>query len=118
MTHVEKELLATDLSGRLNYEPYIKIEGCADVFLTCIYYEYEDYGTKNYYVNNGYDISRVKPYLLPLSSMNKEQKKYIRDNYTFGATYELFDWFDKNHYDYRGLIQKGLAIDATDLNIY
>ena len=24
----------------------------------------------------------------------------------------------KNHFDYRGLIEKGLAIDATGLNIY
>lgn len=30
----------------------------------------------------------------------------------------LIDWFNKNHFDYRGLIEKGLAIDATGLNIY
>ena len=28
------------------------------------------------------------------------------------------DWFNKNHFDYRGLIPKGLANDATDKNIY
>ena len=28
------------------------------------------------------------------------------------------DWCNKNHFDYRGLIPKGLAIDATGLNIY
>jgi hypothetical protein len=28
------------------------------------------------------------------------------------------DWFNKNHFDYRGLIEKGLAIDCTNLNIY
>lgn len=28
------------------------------------------------------------------------------------------DWLNKNHFDYRGLIEKGLAIDATGLNIY
>lgn len=71
---------------------------------------------------NGLDmqvyLSEIKPYLFPLSSMDKKQKKYIRDNNTFGATHELFDWFDKNHFDYRGLIEKGLAIDATNLNIY
>ena len=31
---------------------------------------------------------------------------------------EIIDWFNKNHIDYRGLIEKGLAIDATNLNIY
>ena len=30
----------------------------------------------------------------------------------------LEDFFHKNHFDYRGLIKKGLAIDATRLNIY
>ena len=28
------------------------------------------------------------------------------------------DWFNKNHFDYRGLLEKGLAINATGLNIY
>jgi hypothetical protein len=30
----------------------------------------------------------------------------------------LLDWLNKYHFDYRGLIEKGLAIDATNLNIY
>lgn len=132
MTHKEKELLAKDLSGRLDYEPYIKIEGCSNgcsnVFLTGIYYDYEDYGAKNYYVNNGYDISRVKPYLFPLSSMTEEQE--MEYDATFATilyedgkrdstmTYKSFDWLNKNHFDYRGLIPMGLANDATGLNIY
>lgn len=33
-------------------------------------------------------------------------------------TEETFDWLNKNHFDYRGLIPKGLAIDCTNLNIY
>lgn len=32
--------------------------------------------------------------------------------------YELTDWFNKNHFDYRGLIEKSLALDATNLGIY
>ena len=85
-------------------------------------------------------IEDVKPYLFPLSSITEEQKNELRemewsfDNSTicniiecFG-TYrayvdhsccsELIDWFIKNHIDYRGLIPKGLANDATGLNIY
>ena len=31
---------------------------------------------------------------------------------------EVIDWLNANHFDYRGLIEKGLAIDATGLNIY
>ena len=34
------------------------------------------------------------------------------------SSIETFDWVNKNHFDYRGLIPMGLAIDATNLNIY
>ena len=29
------------------------------------------------------------------------------------SSIEIFDWLNKNHFDYRGLIPKGLAIDIT-----
>ena len=32
--------------------------------------------------------------------------------------FEVQDYLNKNHFDYRGLIPMGLAIDATGLNIY
>lgn len=90
---------------------------------------------------------RYKPYLFPLSSMSEEQAKelfnifglvcpsteedYIKINECTGITFflcqgfdvethldKLIDWLNKNHFDYRGLIPKGLANDATGLNIY
>lgn len=30
----------------------------------------------------------------------------------------ITDWVNTHHFDFRGLIEKGLAIDATGLNIY
>lgn len=90
----------------------------------------------------------VKPYLFPLSSITEEQSMelfklfgislvdsigadYIKINECTGITFflnkgfdvetyldKLIDWLNKNHFDYRGLIEKGLAIDATGLNIY
>jgi hypothetical protein len=88
----------------------------------------------------------AKPYLFPLSSMTEEQfmeLKVFADLTYEGNTLELvewndnyktlefwleeipsycvikvFDWLNKNHFDYRGLIEKGLVIDATGLNIY
>ncbi len=82
-----------------------------------------------------------KPYLFPLLSMTEEQKiecfkgtpleidKYgyieVKDDSHGNSLYtdleiylEVIDWLNKNHFDYRGLIPKGLAIDATGLNIY
>ena len=62
----------------------------------------------------GYDDYDIKPYLFPMSEMTEEQyKQYVKY-----SAIESIDWLNKNHFDYRGLIKKGLAIDATNLNIY
>ena len=78
-------------------------------------------------------VGAYLPYLFPLSSMTEEQKneyrkvceldteilsKHSMDGSPFPALYNSQDWLDKNHFDYRGLIEKGLAIDATGKNIY
>ena len=86
----------------------------------------------------------IKPYLFPLSSMTEEQKKELDEKFNVIGIYWnniqihyhsqgywdtdlevdfqdwlwLIDWLNKNHFDYRGLIEKGLAIDCTNLNIY
>ena len=67
--------------------------------------------------------NEYKPYLLPLSSMTDEQEEEYNDLncYELGCfphTEEALDYLIKNHFDYRGLIEKELAIDATNLNIY
>lgn len=84
------------------------------------------------------DIGNVKPYLFPLSSMTEEQyEKFIiisgwdvdiedikRGKFScigyvgLDTMYDAIDWFNKNHFDYRGLIDMGLAIDSTGKNIY
>lgn len=99
------------------------------------------YGENHPTSKNSFPIIDCKPYLFPLSSMTEEQKSYLHFNTKFGFdscndltvkideddtyfytdTYDyisLIDWLNKNHFDYRGLIEKGLAIDATNLNIY
>ena len=65
-------------------------------------------------VSDGVDILDFKPYLFPLSNMTEEQKKECLKITFIEAT----DWLNAHHFDYRGLIEKGLAIDATGLNIY
>ncbi len=68
-------------------------------------------------------IERIKPYLFPLSSMTEKQKMELTTIKTYvslnkNREFLLFDWLNKNHLDYRGLIPMGLALDATGLNIY
>ena len=135
MTKEEKQLLLRDLSARISYGVIVN---CCDMVgekVTSI--------DENGLINNDYDIDEVKPYLFPLSSMSEEQKRelderylntinnnriYIRyhsqgywDNDTeaeFNDYLWLIEWFLLNHFDYRGLIPKGLALDATGLGIY
>jgi hypothetical protein len=119
MTQKDKDLLLKDICGRLPYGVKVKLEYYDDAWNIC---SINPNGVTFVTKYTGYPIEtnweNCKPYLFPISSMDKKQRKYIRNNYTFGSTYELFDWFDKNHFDYRGLIEKGLAIDATYENIY
>lgn len=55
--------------------------------------------------------------------MTEEQEKEYNDLncYELGCfphTEDALDYLIKNHFDFRCLIPKGLAIDATGLNIY
>ena len=125
MTREQKDLLIKDLCGRLSHGVKCKILETNEVkILAAIQYDGEntlfDFWEDDQKIQYGYQLylSEFKPCLLPLSSMSKDQKKYIRDNHTFGATHELFDYLDKNNYDYRGLIEMGLVDDATGLDIY
>lgn len=69
------------------------------------------------------DISEVRPYLIPILSMTDEQEAEYNDLncYELGVFPSMeasLDYLIENHFDYRNLIDIGLAIDATDLNIY
>lgn len=135
MTQKEKkELLLRDLSARLPYRVvvdyahnafdvhkghYVKKGSC---ILTC--YLLDVFISPRQNENGEY----IKPYLIPLSSMTEEQKIIYGDlcydvirsspEYTQSKLNELYDWLNKNYFDYRGLIPMGLANDATGLNIY
>ena len=145
MTQEEKDLLLKDLCARL------------DTNLVCSIYRTDDEGVGyRDEILHGYckgdiwyefyfredcsigidNVSKIKPYLFPLSSMTEEQKEFIKNKFCYdwdiddhpysllaycigiGDMDELIDWFHENHFDYRGLIPMGLANDATGLNIY
>ena len=75
-------------------------------------------------VADGVDILDFKPYLFPMSSMTEEQKQeyqYITERWMYDSSYSIgdsIDWLNAHHFDYRCIIEKNLAIDATGLNIY
>ena len=81
------------------------------------------------YINEFVPIHCIKPYLRPMSSMTEEEKKefnslingveercinaYGKGGYTL-AFIEVNDWLNAHHFDYRGLIEKGLALEAPE----
>ena len=130
MTQEEKELLLKDLCARLPYGVKIakrQYNYCNSLTLTGIV------GDRCYFNDNPrYDgdcpIDEIKPYLLPISSMTEEEQRAL-DSMCNGVEMvsrlsglKMFDkafvWLNENHFDYRGLIEKGLAIDATGLDVY
>ena len=118
-----KEVLLKDLCARLPYGVKFLRESWNyewDQELSVI--EVLEDIDKDGYINNTkvYNVEDIKPYLFPLSSMTEEQEKewlYTLSS-DYHITYDTVDWLNKNHFDYRGLIPMGLAIDATNLNIY
>ena len=70
----------------------------------------------------GDDDYEIKPYLRPMSNMTEEEKLMYEglmigtDNISYML--DVVDWLNAHHFDYRGLINKFLALDATGLNIY
>lgn len=135
MTQEHKELLLKDLCAKLPYGIKAFYYGTEE---ECETWEEIEGITCDGYVDIGQyslPIESVKPYLFPLSSMTDEQKKEYynlcfeeeREEREYGEwitrvyyhnTIESIDWLNKNHFDYRDLIEKGLAIDCTNLNIY
>ena len=120
MTKNEKDLLLQDICSRLPYG--VKVQLTHNVPLKLLSIQVN--GTAVVTGDKGYPFEiqwgSCKPYLFPLSSMTAEQK--TSHNFLKYSAYanpvKLIDWYIKNHFDYRGLIPMGLAIDATGLNIY
>lgn len=136
MTQNDKDLLLRDLCARLPYGikcEVIKYDSDGEmVFIRngSGALELTIDNVKELVTNNLY---KTKPYLFPLSSMTEEQKKeydsiiYHNVELHWERYYDvidvdwyevLHDFYNKNHFDYRGLIPMGLANDATGLNIY
>ena len=141
MAQEERELLHKDLCARLPYGVMVKAqykdgEGWkiddrkllglytnGQVYLDCVYA----------------NIENIKPYLRPMSSMTEEEKEEFHKLKQFSVTVvmpngvsllkptyivdleedgdglnHLYNWLNTHHFDYRGLIEKGLALEAPE----
>ena len=140
MTQEEKELLIKDLCARLPYGVKVKLGDNPNIFDLEYRIKFAIMYGDSDKLEDILDITNIKPYLFPLSSMTDEQRKeleelylgyyvtcqdidddgYIWDENVFEIIpcTETDDWCNKNHFDHRSLIPKGLALDATGKNVY
>ena len=135
MTQEEKQLLFRDLSARVPYGVIVEH--------TCIP-ENNGYSCELTPVGLSLlqdDNWEVKPYLRPMSSMTEEELKELNEKYGNIAYFfiqeppyyhglqaqhsdigsieisefsEIYDWLNAHHFDYRGLIPMGLALEAPE----
>ena len=114
MEQKDKELILKDLSQRLPYKVKCSVYGRIGTLIGL-----NDYGAEIDY-GNGEDttceIQYCLLYLRPMSSMTKEEKAMYEglmigtDNISYML--DVIDWLNSHHFDYRGLIPMGLAIEA------
>ena len=138
MTKEEKELLLQDLCARLPYGIWLSIK---DTFKYSTYphsnvwiepcsfqnlYDglkgsVKDKLLKKIFKERPEEYLEIKPYLRSMSSMTEEECKEFfiqREKIIEYGGHEIIldldssDWLNAHHFDYRGLIEKGLALEA------
>ena len=134
MTKEDKKLLLKDLCARLPYGVKVKF-GNDDVPGPLTPFLLDNY----WYTVDIY----IKPYLRPMSSMTKDEREEVEvflfeewfeenackvdgegfieilANYDVSGIYPEFcgeyaDWLLEHHFDYHGLIERGLALEAPE----
>ena len=137
MTQEEKQLLFKDLCARLPYGVKVRISSESNGHLHQNTATLDDYNLRLYMLDGGYYMHRniykipcfqLLPYLRPMSSMTEEELKEFRACH---CVYDLhpdfqpmmcnienelnmFNWLLSHHFDFRGLIPMGLALEAPE----
>ena len=120
MTQNDKELLLKDLCARLPYGVIVHLKYDENTSVT------REMGLGSLH-DIMFDSAEGKPYLRPMSSMTDDELvdyKLLEKQCEILPTFAyisvskcvIFDWLNKHHFDYRGLIPKGLAIEVTEEN--
>lgn len=133
MKHEEKLLLLKDLSARIEHGVQVHYKGVLGERSTPM--PIFDYNGVT--VNSHYEVEGIRAYLRPMSSMTVEEHFELKELDIFGDDIEyrtkgvievsgyvgrltveeltaFFDWLLEHHFDFRGLIKKGLALEAPE----
>ena len=134
MTQENKQLLLRDLCARLPYGVKVCTRFNAgsryttNVTAISADRDYIQIRQNVLHPYTGSSVEDIRPYLRPMSSMTEEEKEEYDKFFTtitakeanFGKWISpaddvaLIDWYNKHHFDYRGLIEKGLALEAPE----
>ena len=133
----KRKLLADDLMSRVNYWNDLKVDYKGKAYTLFGYGAGRVSLLANPFMSAVEEvplIEEVKPYLRPLSNMTEEEEiefsnifskwfdkelfilseetflEYALSQIDYSISHELFDWLNAHNFDYRGLIDKGLAI--------
>lgn len=120
MTQEDKQLALKDFCARLPYHTIVNT-GEEDLELVKV-----DILNKKVYLFSEsileFDISEIKSYLRPMLSMTEEEEKELAEvmvrsqdcsyQNNESATTMVNDWYLSKRFDVRGLIPKGLALEA------
>ena len=128
MTQEEKQLLIKDLCARLPYWPHVKTVDDDDAYIVGL----DDTEEGLFYVHvledgDSYDatisVENFKPYLRLMTRMTEDEDKEFAllqiNFYSDGLLYptaaiNMMNWLNAHHFDYYGLIEKGLALEAPE----
>ena len=145
MTQEDKKLLLQDLCARLPYDVKVCYENntyylneinpaCKEIMISVLIQD-----ENRQWCAESVLIENIKPYLRPMSSMTDEEREEWTDLFLISVVTELeqysddeaediapklyasshvksLNWLNKHHFDYNGLIEKGLAIEVTEEN--
>ena len=108
----DKELLLKDLCSRLPYGVKVQYNGSSIRLIQAIGIEGNEPYFKSKEVAGWLDVGSCKPFLYSLSSMTNKEYEHTKNM----SPLDYIDWLNAHHFDYRGLIEKGLAIKVNDKN--
>lgn len=133
MEKTDRELLIKEISSRLPYGIKVQVFGWDEekgevaVPLKVYSINTDGYISLEY---NHYDVESVYIedcllYLRSMSSMTEKEMEEYKGTFVelpneeyLVRTIRTIDWLNAHHFDFRNLIERGLAIDCTGLNVY
>ena len=144
MTLEDKNILLKDLCARLPYKVKLGFENSDLILVPTDFNIYTmQLSTNQIYpkvdravIGHIYDVWDYRPYLRPMSSMTEEERdelellcdgldiddegnssyymSIIKNHKSNTINFKIIDFLISRHFDYRGLIEKGLALEAPE----